>query len=62
MTDMMDKSDYVSVRLTRKQLENLVNVLDETQDEGPLCEGWASPELSELRNLFGSELEALKRA
>lgn len=58
----MDESNYVSVRMTRKQLEKLVDVLNETQDEGPFGEGWASPELSELRGLFSSELEALNKA
>ncbi len=58
----MDASNYVSVRMTLRQLEKLVEALEETQDEGPYGEGLASPELDELRNLFGSELEALKKA
>lgn len=58
----MDERNYVIVKMTRPQLENLVNVLESTQDEGPICEGWASPELTALRNLFGKELEALKKA
>lgn len=58
----MDESNYVSVRMTRKQLEKLVDVLDETQDDGPCGAGWASSALSELRCLFGSALEALDKA
>jgi hypothetical protein len=58
----MDTNNYVYVRITRKQLEKLVDVLEGTQDEGPYNAGWASKELAELRNLFGVELEALKKA
>lgn len=50
-----DDDDMVTVRLTRKQLEKLEEVLWEAQDEGPYGQGWASPELQGLRALFDAE-------
>jgi hypothetical protein len=57
----MMEDNTITVRLTRKQLEDLVQILDTTTDEGPMYAGWASPELDALRGLFGAELEAQRR-
>jgi hypothetical protein len=58
--DMDD--NLITIKMTRRELEDLVRILDSAQDEGPSGEGWASKELSSLRGFFESELDALKKA
>ena len=44
----------VRLILTECQARNLERILYDTTDEGPLHEGWASSELSELRDIVSS--------
>ncbi len=46
----------IQVSLTLPQLEKLTDVLLCTTDCGPGNEGWPSPELRELRDLFEAAL------
>ena len=43
-----EPSDTVTLRLTPRQYEKLLDVLIESQDEGPKGEGWKSDELTAL--------------
>ncbi len=43
----------VEIKLTRRQVEKLYDVLVFAQDEGPSPEGWVSDELEELRDIVG---------
>ena len=52
--------DVVTVRLSKAILYELVSILDSTQDEGPIDEGWASDELLKLRALFHAALDLAK--
>ena len=45
-------SDFSIVPLTKKQIDKLSEILWEYTDEGPMYDGWASDELSELRNVI----------
>lgn len=45
----------IIIKLTKDQAKKLLDVLYDTQDEGPLGEGWASNELEELRDIVSNE-------
>ena len=47
----------IIIVLSEKQAENLSNILWDTQDEGPVGEGWASDELEELRGIIDDTIE-----
>ncbi len=51
---------YITLRLSRRQEEKLVDVIYNARDEGPSGEGWASTELSELRDLVDAAIELAK--
>lgn len=44
--------NLITIKMTRRQLEYLVEILYTAQDEGPAGAGWASDELKEMRGLF----------
>lgn len=44
-------NDHITIKLALNRAEHLSEILHTTQDEGCGGDGWASPELSELRSL-----------
>jgi len=44
-------SDTIKLELSKKQLEDLYEALDEVQDCGPVGSGWASSAVMDLRDI-----------
>ena len=50
----------INLQFTLKQAEKLEEVLFDHRDEGPIHEGWVSPELEEIRTIVKFAVEKVK--
>lgn len=52
--------EKMTIKLTRKQLNKLNDVLLDYEDEGPIGSGWCSLELDELREIIWKQSQKFR--